>query len=91
MWENMIEPGRPRITIKYGAEKLRCADTEIIVTLLLFHGNNGYAKAPHCYVISILHASLMVYFTTHSVNLTAYRLSRLRNGIERFWMKDVMV
>ena len=58
MWKNIVETDRPQMTI--WRMRIACWITKATgthseyVILISFHGNNGYANAPHCYVISIL-------------------------------------
>jgi len=59
MWENMVEPGRPQMTIwrsriALGYPRLETR-TQNMQYLLLFHCNNGYTNEPLCYVIRTLH------------------------------------
>jgi hypothetical protein len=58
MWKNIIETDRPQMTIPHmyiacWITKATETHSEYVI-LISFHGNNGYANAHHCYVISIL-------------------------------------
>ena len=64
MWKNMVDPDRPETTIwrmRIACWITKTTDTHththseyIIIYLLLFHGNNGYANASHCDVYSTM-------------------------------------
>jgi len=66
MWENVIVPGRPQMTI-WGLSiacwipKATNTHSEYVI-LLLFQGNNIYKNAPECYVICGLLALLNTFF-----------------------------
>ena len=62
----MMEPDMQQVRIQYGAERMWYASRMTKATmqtrirsiqyLLFFHDNNGYLKAPQCYVVRILPA-----------------------------------
>jgi len=57
MWKNTVEPDRPQTTIQDVACGLNAEYVSLkthsvcTVYLLFFHGNNGHANAPQCYII----------------------------------------
>ena len=59
MWRNIVEPGRPQITI--WRMRIACWITKATnthpeyVILIAFHRNNGCRNAPKCYFIRTLH------------------------------------
>ena len=58
MWENMVEPVRPQMTIwrtRIASWIPKATDTHSEYVILLFHCNNVYTNAPLCYVIRKLH------------------------------------
>jgi hypothetical protein len=78
--KNIVDPDRPKMQNNTTPEKMRFAyritkariETHTHISYLwLFHGNNGYANAPQCYVIRRL--PILLYFTsgvTHNYKLT---------------------
>jgi len=66
MLKNVIVPGRPQMTI-WGMSIACCipkatnTHTQNMEYLLLFQGNNGYTKAPECYVICRLLVLLNIF------------------------------
>jgi hypothetical protein len=58
MWKNIVAPGRPQMTLQYGActlhaEHLRLqTQTQNMEYLLLFHCNSGCTNAPECYIVT---------------------------------------
>jgi len=62
MWKNNVESERPRMTtqrMRFECWIPNATDTHSKY-LLLFHGKNVYANAPHCYVIHALPVFLTV-------------------------------
>ena len=57
-WKNMVEPDRPQLAIWYGAcashAEYKTTETHSEYVILSFHGNNGYANAPHWYSVRTL-------------------------------------
>jgi hypothetical protein len=60
MWKNIVQQDGPQMTL--GRKRTACWTTKATyahseyVTLIAFHGKNGYANAPPCYVIRALPA-----------------------------------
>ena len=58
MWKNTVQPDRPQMTI--GRARIACWKTTATgthseyVILTDFHCNNGYTRAPQCYIIRTL-------------------------------------
>ena len=106
----MVEPDKPQTTVRrmrfacWMAEatythththpRVRTLAHRILYVILLFHGNNGYANAPQCYVVRIwfviLHlrsalnycASLAVFLVRTENHTTAFPVS-VRYGYAR--------
>jgi hypothetical protein len=51
MWTNMVQPESPQVRMECGAEEMRKDRHNLYQSLLIFHGNNGYADAPQCFAI----------------------------------------
>ena len=52
--ENIVEPGRPQMTMKNGRICISCWISKATYTpsecvILLLHGNNGCTNSPQCY------------------------------------------
>jgi len=58
MWKNIVEPGRPQMTMKYGAYVLHVGCLRLQTTLRIcntaFARNNGFTNSPQCYFICTL-------------------------------------
>ena len=57
MWKNIVERGRPQMTIwrtRIACWTPKATNTHSQYVILPFHYNNGGTKAPHCLVIRIL-------------------------------------
>ena len=81
MWKNMVEPVRPQMTIgcmRYACSTIMAADTHWeYVIFLLFHGNNGYANAPRCYVYTYIACYVSFKITVVTCLRAERRLSSL--------------
>ena len=65
MWKDIVEPGRPQLTILH--MRIACWISKATNThLLLFHGYYGYAIALQCYVVRILPVLLNVLLASRS-------------------------
>jgi len=57
MWKNIVQPGRPQLTIQYGACPMHAGYPRLEIRtanmqyLLIFHGNKGYSTEPQYYAI----------------------------------------
>jgi len=73
MWKNIIQRGRPQITLR----RMRIArwipkatNTHSEYVMFLFHYNNGYINAPQCYMYSVCQGATYVHHISepHSYN-----------------------
>jgi hypothetical protein len=64
MWENITEPDKPQMTIqrmRIPSWITKATDTHSeYVTVLVFRGNNGYAKVSQCFIIRTSTLSLLL-------------------------------
>jgi hypothetical protein len=59
MWKNVVEQGKPQMTIwrmciAFWIPEATNTPTQVLQYLLLFHWSNGYMNTPQCYIMHTL-------------------------------------
>ena len=75
MWKNIVERGRPQVTIwRIACWIPKATNTHTDCVILLFHYNNGCTNAPHCYVIRTLLVLCCNYYENVNIIFTVSSL-----------------
>jgi hypothetical protein len=78
--KNTVDPDRPQTAAKHGARTLHAgyvtlqAHTQNMWYLYLIHVNNGYANAPHFYVVHTFPVLLYLEFTATSNMINLFHI-----------------
>ena len=94
MWKNIIEPGRPQMTVQciHRASWIpKATHTHPqYVTLITFYGNNGCTNMPQCYIIrtlSVLLRCMLILLQMYISETGSFFVFKLNERVTTLWEK----